>query len=133
MKIFNSKGYMSIEASVLVPVVLIGIFVCLFGLILIYERGYIANAEYEALYTIPLVSIRNKEVEGYLESKDYTAGVVLGSADVEVSATSNKASCEGNMRLFGNSEINGFREIDVRVDRLRRWQFYGDTYEKYGD
>ncbi|SEP57322.1 hypothetical protein SAMN02910369_00230 [Lachnospiraceae bacterium NE2001] len=129
----DSKGYMTIEASVIIPVVIIGIFVCLFGLILIYERASVSAAEYRALYTIPLNSIRNKEVQAYLEAQDYTGTVVLGSASVESSASGSKASCEGQVCLFGSSSVSGSREIDVRVDRLRRWQFYGDTYEKYGD
>ena len=129
----DSKGYMTIEASVIIPVVIIGIFVCLFGLILIYERASVSAAEYRALYTIPLNSIRNKEVQAYLEAQDYTGTVVLGSASVESSVSGSKASCEGQVCLFGSSSVSGSREIDVRVDRLRRWQFYGDTYEKYGD
>ncbi len=132
-EINNSKGYMTIEASFIIPVVIIGVFVCLLGLILVYERGYILSKETRALYTIPLVDIRNKEVEGYLNSQDYTGAVVLGSAEVEGSASSSKASCDGSIHLFGSSDIDSSREIDVRVDRLRRWQFYGDTYEKYGD
>ncbi|MEE3399232.1 MAG: hypothetical protein VZR64_07180 [Eubacterium sp.] len=129
----DRKGFMTIEASVVVPVVIIGIFVCLLGLILVYERGYILSEERRALYTIPLVNIRNKEVEAYLNSQDYTKAVVLGSAEVDGSSSSNKATCEGSLHLFGSSEVDAEREIDVRMERLRRWQFYGDTYEKYGD
>jgi len=129
----DRRGYMTIEASIVIPIIIMGIFVCLFGLILVYERSYILSEEYKALYTIPLVDIRNKEVDSYLNSQDYVSAVVLGSADVEGGYSKPWASCSGILRLFGTHNIDASREIDVRVDRLRRWQFYGDTYEEYGD
>ena len=35
-------------------------------------------------------------------------------------------------KLRGDSEINADREIDVLVERLRRWQFYDDIAEDQG-
>jgi hypothetical protein len=34
------------------------------------------------------------------------------------------------IKLFG---VSSEREIDLRVDRLRRWQLYDDISEKSGD
>ena len=55
----NNKGYMTIEASFIVPIVLFGIFFTIMGLMLSYERGYIIAEENVALYEIPLTNIRN--------------------------------------------------------------------------
>ena len=128
----NNKGFMTVEASVIVPVILFGVFVCLFGLILICEKGHVLGNEYEALYTIPFNNIRNNSVNEYLSGKSYVGGVVLGEADVESSYSWHKAKCQGEVRLYGDSEVNAAREIDVLVERLRRWQFYDDIAEDQG-
>ena len=128
----NNKGFMTVEASVVVPVILIGVFVCLFGLILIYEKGYVLSNEYEALYTIPFNDIRNGSVEGYLSGQNYTGGVVLGEANVESGYNWHKAKCQGIVSLYGDSEVKAAREIDVLVERLRRWQFYDDIAKDQG-
>ena len=127
-----NKGYMTVEASIVVPVVLFGVFMCLFGLMLIYEKGYGLGNEYEALYTIPFSHIRDNSVDAYLSNKNYTYGVVLGEASVETGYSWHKAKCQGVLKLYGDSEINADREIDVLVERLRRWQFYDDIAEDQG-
>ena len=129
----NDKGYMTIEASVVFPVVVFGVFVCILGMILVYEKGYVLSREYETLYTISLADIRNDRVETYLSEKDYSGGIVLGDVNVETQYYFCKAKCDGELRLYGTSEINAVREIDVRVDRLRRWQFYDDSFQDDGE
>lgn len=128
----NNRGMMTVEASVIVPVVLFGVFICLFGLMLIYEKGYVLGNEYAALYTIPFKDIRNGSVEEYLSGQDYIGGVVLGEANVESGYSWHKARCQGVVSLYGDSEVKAAREIDVLVERLRRWQFYDDIAEDQG-
>ena len=130
--VMNNRGVMTIEASVIVPVVLFGVFICLFGLMLIYEKGYVQSCEYVALYTIPFNDIRNGSVEEYLSGQNYTGGVVLGEANVETNYNWHKAKCQGVISLKGDSEVKAAREIDVLVERLRRWQFYDDIKKDQG-
>ena len=41
-----NKGYITIEASVVVPVILFGVFATVLGLMIAYERGYVKASEY---------------------------------------------------------------------------------------
>ncbi|MBO4591864.1 MAG: hypothetical protein J5684_04815 [Eubacterium sp.] len=126
----TNKGYMTLEASLIVPMVLCAIFMILFCLIFVYERGVVLSSENEALYTIPVKSIRDDSVTSYLSGRNYEEGITYGSCDVNVDYVSHKAKCEGMIHLYGDSGISSKREIDVCVDRLRRWQLYDDIAEK---
>ncbi len=126
----NNKGYMTIEASFIVPIVLFGIFFTIMGLMLSYERGYIIAEENVALYEIPLTNIRNDSVEGYLSGREYTGGVVIGSASVGTSYSSHKAKCSGVLKIYGTNSVSSSREVDVCTGRLRRWQLYDDLREE---
>ena len=126
----NNKGFMTIEASVVVPVVLFGVFTCIFGLIHAYERGYTMTGEYEALYEIPFNDVRNETSAGFLSGREYDKGIINGSLSVSCGYAGDKATCDGDLELFGNTKIKGEREIDVCVDRLRRWQLYDDIVQE---
>ena len=128
----KDKGYLTIEASVIVPVVLFGVFICLFGLVFIYEKGYVQSSIYEALYTIPLNNIRKDDVVSYLDSEDYSGGIVWGTSKVESKYIFKKAECDGTVDLYGSSSVDGVREVDCLVERLRRWQFYDGFAEEQG-
>lgn len=126
----NNKGFMTIEASVLVPVIFCAIFVMLYALIFIYERSVLSASEYEALYTVPLENIRNKEVEQYISTYDYKNGILYCDVSMKNGYSFHKASCDGQLELFGESQLKGTREIDACVDRLRRWQLYDNTFSE---
>ena len=51
----SDKGYMTVEASFIVPVLFFAFFLAILGLIFTYERGLILSNEYEGLYTVPLI------------------------------------------------------------------------------
>lgn len=125
-----NKGYMTIEASVVVPVILFGVFATILGLMLAYERGYAKASEYERLYTIPLNNIRNESVEEYLGGIDAEKGIVVGALGISSGYSGHKASFEGKLKVIKDVEVSCSREIDVREDRLRRWQLYDDTFEE---
>lgn len=126
----KNKGYMTIEASFIVPIVLFGIFFTIMGLMLSYEKGYIIAEENVALYEVPIRNIRDNTVEGYLSGKDYTGGVVIGAAAVSTSYSSHKACCDGVLKIYGTNSVSSSREIDICTNRLRRWQLYDDLIEK---
>ena len=89
--ILNNKGYMTIEASFIIPLILMGIFMSLFGLILVYEKGVIYSSQYAAIYSVPINNIRNDSIEAYLDSRDYSRGVLFGSLTVDTYYSSHKA------------------------------------------
>ena len=131
--ILNNKGYMTIEASFIIPLILMGIFMSLFGLILVYEKGVIYSSQYAAIYSVPINNIRNDSIEAYLDSRDYSRGVLFGSLTVDTYYSSHKAGCNGQLNLYGVSQINSIHEVDARTERLRRWQFYDDIINQQGD
>lgn len=129
----NNKGFMTIEASVIVPTILICAFFIILGLLFTYERANILSNEYRVLYSIPIKNIRDKTVEHYINGKDYTYAVIYGNADVNGEYVKHKASCTGSLDIYGKRNISTKREIDVCVDRLRRWQLYDDIREESGN
>ena len=131
--ILNNKGYMTIEASFIIPLILMGIFMSLFGLILVYEKGVIYSSQYAAIYSVPINNIRNDSIEAYLDSRDYSRGVLFGSLTVDTYYSSHKAGCNGELGLYGTHQLSSVHEVDARAERLRRWQFYDDIINQQGD
>ena len=128
-RINSNKGYMTIEASVLVPVILVGAMLMIMGLILTYEKAKLMSTEYKALYSIPVDDIRSDSVAGYLSGKNYNEGIAYGSTSVNVSYAGHRARCDGMVVLNGTVTACGDHEIDVLSDRLRRWQLYDSLAE----
>ena len=129
-QINSDKGYMTIEASIILPTILMAIMMIIVCLIFVYERSVVASSEYEALYTIPLKNIRDDSVVSYLGGRDYQEGLAYGSCSVDTDYSRHMAKCEGILYLYTDSEIDSRREIDVCVERLRRWQLYGDIADQ---
>jgi len=135
----NDKGMMTLEASVIVPVILF-----LFaGVLLLFlaqgKRESLRGEMYTSLYTIP-----------YAEEKEIIAAYAVmqraddlsGKADiasVSYSGDGDELALSGGVRFAGIGEYGGTlvvkaaRERDKCVSRLRRWQFYGDITEDEGD
>ena len=130
MKVNTNKGYMTIEASVIVPVILLATMLMIVGLVLTYEKARLLSNEYKALYTIPLDDIRGDNVQGYLGGKNYSDGIAYGSSSADVSYEGHRAKCDGTVELLGTVSADGDHEIDVLSDRLRRWQLYDSLAEK---
>ena len=128
----NNKGFMTIEASVIVPTVLICVFIVILGFIFVYERAYVLSEEYETIYTIPLKNVRENTVAEHLNSKDYTGPIIYGSIIAEGEYGKHMAGYDGSISIMGVRKITSKREIDVCVDRLRRWQLYDDLAKKSG-
>ena len=129
----KNAGYLTIEASVIVPVILLAVMMILAGLIIIYEQGSLYAEEVESLYTIPLDTIRDGSVQNYLSGISYGDGLEFGSICTSPDYSHHKALCEGELSYREEFEINSTREIDVLVDRLRRWQLYDDISETSGE
>ena len=129
----NDKGYMSIEASVIIPILLIGILVVLAGLIIMFEESVITVEEVESLYGIPLENIRDDRVKNYLCSINPGENLEYGTIDTSSDYVLHNASYSGDLNYFKSFEISFSREIDVCTDRLRRWQLYDDIGEESGD
>ena len=126
----HRKGYMTIEASVIVPIILFAAMLMIMGLIITYEKAKLLSTEYRALYSIPIDNIRSDSVEGYLSGKDYGEALIYGEHSVIISYAGHRAKCYGTVELFGTVTACGDHEIDVLSDRLRRWQLYDSLAEE---
>ena len=129
----KDKGYMTIEASVVIPVVLIGVFITLAGLIIMFEKSVIKAQEVETLYQIPLGYIRDDIVGSYLEEKSYGDTLEYGETSSSGNYSHHNASASGELEYIKRFKVDSEREIDLCVDRLRRWQFYDDISEESGN
>ncbi|MBO4863700.1 MAG: hypothetical protein J5517_05015 [Eubacterium sp.] len=129
----NNKGYMSIEASFVIPILLLGILVVLAGLIIMFEKSVISVEEVESIYSIPLENIRDDRVKDYLCSKSPGERIEYGQVETSSDYVLHKASYDGTLDYFKSFGISFKREIDVCTDRMRRWQLYDDIGEKSGD
>ena len=121
----KNKGYMTIEMSLALPVIMIIIFLMLIGLLAAYEKETLRANSYAELYSIPLQIVRTKKVSEYLNSLERRNVCVFGESDVTSSYTFHKATSDGVVSdRTGQDHINTSHEIGVRTSRLRRWQFY---------
>lgn len=126
----SRKGYMTIEASFIVPIILFAAMLMIMGLIITYEKAKLLSTEYKALYSIPIDDIRSGSVESYLNGKNYGASLIYGDHSVSTSYAGKRAKCDGTIELFGTVTASGDHEIDVLSDRLRRWQLYDSLAEE---
>ena len=129
IKKIRNKGYMSIEASLIVSFILLTTFLMILGLLFTYERGHVFSKECERLYTIPIKNIRDKTVADYLNSEDYSKGIVYGELSSMGSYSSHKAKVSSSLIVREEKKISCKREIDQCSNRLRRWQLYDDIAE----
>ena len=131
----DSGGMMTVEASILIPIIL---FIAAGAILLLLAEGKretMRGDMYTALYTLPIA-----------EEKDHSPGEELAgrvseilqdtsAAELEAFAVGDDMSMTGSVRYFGVGKYDGKlpvfagRERDCTESRLRRWQFYGDLAE----
>lgn len=112
----RNKGMMTLEASVIIPIILI----LVAGAILLYltigKRESIRGEYYTNLYTISLAEERSRT-----EDQLKLSGAVYYLDRVDA----------GNFAAFqAEFPVQAARERDKCASRLRRWQFYGDITEE---
>ena len=121
----KNKGYMTIEMSLVLPVILIIIFLMMIGLLAAYEKETLRANSYAELYSVPLGIVRKKKVGEYLNSLERRNVCVFGESDVTSSYTFYKGTSDGVISdRTGQDHIKTSHEMGVRTSRLRRWQFY---------
>ena len=112
----RNKGTMTLEASVIIPIILF----LVAGAILLYltigKRESIRGEYYTNLYTISLAEERSRT-----EDQLKLSGAVYYLDRVDA----------GNFAAFqAEFPVQAERERDKCASRLRRWQFYGDITEE---
>lgn len=112
----RNKGMMTLEASVIIPIILF----LVAGAILLYltigKRESIRGEYYTNLYTISLAEERSRT-----EDQLKLSGAVYYLDRVD----------DGNFAAFqAEFPVQAERERDKCASRLRRWQFYGDITEE---
>ncbi|MCR5291858.1 MAG: hypothetical protein K6E28_03085 [Eubacterium sp.] len=122
----GNRGSITVEASFIMGIVVIIVYLSVYGYIYTLDREIARANVNEAIYTVtvndPEEHIKNAEGGGnplIWTEADYAGSV--GSGDVSMSASFD---------MKGKTVVTGKTEYDVCTDRLRRWQLYGDLAEE---
>ena len=131
----NNEGMMTLEASIIVPVILF-----LFaGVLLLFlaqgKRETLRGEMYTSLYTIPFAEEKELLSAYAVMQKASELSEKSDVASVSYTGDGDRLSLSGGVRFAGIGKYGGTmsltagRERDKCVSRLRRWQFYGDITE----
>lgn len=124
------SGVISIEASVVMFLVMIMIFLCMYGMMYVMNCETIRSYMYEKIYTAPLI-----ETSQYItdSTNENGLGDVLMWCD-NYSLTgmvgSDSITMFGQLSMSGSSGFGCSTEYGVCTGRLRRWQMYDDIAEE---
>ncbi len=128
----NNRGSISVEASILFPIIILVIFFVLYAFMYIFNRELIRGDIYEAIYTIPLED-DGEYIEKCINEDGVGAGTLwCGREDVNAAGANKNGAAEitAKLEMKGETKISGKTEYDLCTDRLRRWQLYGDITEE---
>ena len=126
----SNKGVISIEASLVMFIVIIMVFVCIYGMMYVMNCETLRSYMYERIYTAPLIKTSEYISEGVKENglgelmmwcDDYSMNGLAGDDGIAMM---------GRIDMRGITEIGCSTELGLCTDRLRRWQMYDDIAEE---
>ena len=132
----NNSGMHTIEASLLIPVILF----LVAGVILLTvsqgRRETLRGELYQALYTIPVAAELDASPQDELRSRADFIQSGASRAGAEDASSGDQLALNGSVPYSGVGSYSGIlpvhveRERDLCSNRLRRWQFYGNLTEE---
>ena len=126
----SQRGYMTVEASFLMPLVLLIVASMIVALIYVYEKEHVRANIAEAVYSVPFENKQKENVVEYLNEQDISQGVVIGSVDSNASKGSGKqVVLEAELHVKGDTNLKYQIDYCPVSKNLRRWQLYGDLTE----
>ncbi len=130
----SNKGFMTIEACVIVPVLLSCCFFVLALLLQFFRRDALQLAAIRHIYTLTLSAEEEKMLGAELENKlladGARSGEIPGRAEVSVEEEAAKVISLGRVHLISDDTVTVTKEVRCCTDRLRRWQLYDDITER---
>ena len=122
----NEKGSVTVEMSLITPLILLIIFLMIRGLIYVYDTELLRGKGYEIIYTARF----DEEKEYMSEWAETDENVLWTSESYDMSASKDTLSYKAVFDMKGSTEVVAKKEYGVCTDRLRRWQLYGDLADK---
>jgi len=141
----GDRGMMTVEATVIVPIILLIITAAVLLYLAIGKREALRGDMYVALYTLGIADEKDGSPADTLSGK--ADRFVMGSTAVTASSrvvgdelimTGTVRYLDGRVpaaiaRFRKDMPVITMRERDLCSERLRRWQFYGNLTENTGD
>ena len=122
----SESGSITIEMSLITPVLLLIIFLMIRGFVFVYDTELLRGKGYEIIY-----SARFDEEEDYMKKGTEQSGNVLWTTEsYEMSASKDTLYYKATFDMKGRAEVVAKKEYGLCTDRLRRWQVYGDLADK---
>jgi hypothetical protein len=130
MQLRKNKGWMVVEASVIMPLIIGVVFIVIYGFVYILNREAARSEMYSAIYSISITDMDAKEYS-FSDSREQ-----LGSQMLWCEPRSAAFGLDGTityityMDMKGTTTVTAQTETGLCTQRLRRWQLYGNLAEK---
>ena len=125
----DNSGVISVEASVVMFMVMVIVCLCIYGMMYVLNCETIRSYMYEKIYTAPLIETSQYISEG---ARNNGLGDLLMWCDdysLTGMAGSDSITMIGRINMHGETGLGCSTEFGVCTDRLRRWQMYDDIAE----
>ena len=126
-----SKGYMTIEASFIIPIILFIAVTLIYLFMHLYEREYLRGELYRNSCSVPYhISKDDGETVQYVNGIAPETESLFGSESRQAECRSGSLTIKGEIDFKVESEFKVQRETWKCTDRLRRWQLYESFTEE---
>ena len=126
----DNSGVISVEASVVMFMVMVIVCLCIYGMMYVLNCETIRSYMYEKIYTAPLIETSQYISDG---ARNNGLGDLLMWCDdysLTGMAGSDSITMIGRINMHGETGLGCSTEFGVCTDRLRRWQMYDDIAEE---
>ena len=131
MQPLRSHGYMTVEASVVVPVILLIAMSLIMIFLHLYEREFLRSEMYVQAYSIPYHSTKcDEDIVAYLNTFQTKAEYMFGNHESRADCSRGQMSFKGSLDYKVKDDFEIIHEVGKCTERLRRWQLYEDIAEK---
>ena len=131
MRSLKDKGYMTVEASIVVPVILFIAISLIMMFLYLYERDYLRSEIYQRAYSVPY---HNSKSDGgimeYLNGFSPEDVYMFGNIDNSALSLMGQISFRGSVDYKVKGDFYIKHEVGKVTERLRRWQLYESIAEE---
>lgn len=124
--VYKNKGFMTVEASLVMPAAIMCFFIILYGLILSLDTEMVRADIYSVIYSVPVLN-GERYVEEAANGGNIGKDIIWGDVSSE---TDGAAAIRADIDLRGVHTVTGSTEYDLCTARLRRWQLYGNLADE---
>ncbi len=130
MQLRKNKGWMVVEASVIMPLIIGVVFIVIYGFVYILNREAARSEMYSAIYSIAITDVDAKEYS-FLDSREQLESQMLWCEPQSTAfCLDGTITYITYMDMKGTTTVTTQTETGLCSQRLRRWQLYGNLAEK---